>query len=158
MYIPGSNNRVNIQNKENIELIEDADWGMSTNLEAAFELLLKTAIKGKLASEDMPEALVIVSDMQINCVRGLDGNQRMTFYDIMKKRYADAGYQMPHVVFWNVNAANPTFHATADTAGVSFVSGWSQNVFKQVMENIGTTPMDLLKAVLASDRYKDITA
>ena len=144
--------------RDNLRVVEQADWDGSTNLEAAFDLLLKTAKNGKLANEDMPEALVIVSDMQINCVDGLDSDHRMTFYEVMKERYEAAGYKMPHVVFWNVQATKPTFHATVDTAGVSMVSGWSVNVFKQVMENIGTTPLDLLNAVLTSDRYKDIVA
>jgi len=112
----------------------------STNLEGAFDLLLKTCIKGKVTAEEMPEAIIIVSDMQINCVRGVDRENNMTFYDVMKQRYNEAGYEMPQVVFWNVNASNPTFHAAKSTRGVSLVSGYSPNIFKQVMDNIGTTP------------------
>lgn len=131
----------------------------STDLEAAFDLLLKTCIKGKVAQEDMPDAIVIVSDMQINCVKGVDARtNRVTFYDVMAQRYADAGYKMPQVVFWNVNAENPTFHAAKSVNGVSLVSGYSVNIFKQVMENIGTTPMELMMAVVNAERYKDIVA
>lgn len=144
--------------RDNINIVRRADWGGSTNLEGAFDLLLRTCIDGKVTQEDMPDAIVIVSDMQINCVRGLDSEHRMTFYDVMQQRYADAGYKMPQVVFWNVNASNPTFHATKSASGVSMVSGYSPNVFKQVMDNIGTTPYELMMAIVNSERYKDIVA
>lgn len=130
----------------------------STNLEAAFDLLLRTCKRGNVSQEDMPDSIVIISDMQINCVQGLDSDNRMTFYDVMNRRYEEAGYKMPQVVFWNVNAQNPTFHASASTKGVSLVSGYSPNVFKQVMENIGTTPLELMMAVINDERYKDIVA
>lgn len=130
----------------------------STNLEGAFDLLLKTCKNGNVAKEDMPDAILVISDMQINCVEGLDRDNRMTFYDRMKKRYNIAGYEIPQVVFWNVNASNATFHASASSAGVSLVSGYSPSVFKQVMENIGTTPYELMMAIVNSERYKDIVA
>lgn len=76
----------------------------------------------------------------------------------MKKRYNEAGYEMPQVVFWNVNAENATFHASKSAHGVSMVSGFSPNVFKQVMENIGTTPYELMMAVVNSERYSGISA
>lgn len=130
----------------------------STNLEGAFDLLLNTCVKGNVPQADMPDAIVIVSDMQIDCVDGVDRNNNMPFYDVMKKRYNEAGYEMPQVVFWNVNAMNPTFHAARSTRGVSMVSGFSTNIFKQVMDNIGTTPYELMMAVVNDERYKDIVA
>lgn len=143
---------------DNLNIVKRAPWGGSTNLESAFNLLLKTAVNGNVTQEEMPQAIVIVSDMQVNCVRGLDSNNRITFYDAMKDKYRAAGYEMPHVVFWNVNSNRATFHASMSDNGVSLVSGWSVNIFKQVMENIGTTPMELLQAVLSDERYKDIIA
>ena len=144
--------------KDNYNIVQKAPWGGSTNLEAAFNLLLRTCINGGVTQEEMPDAIVIVSDMQINCVRGLNTSNRMTFYDAMKQKYEQAGYKMPQVVFWNVNALNSTFHASKEDAGVSLVSGYSANVFKQVMENIGTTPYELMMTVVNSERYKDIVA
>lgn len=150
-------NGINLSHK--YENILEAEWGNSTNLEAAFNLLLEICKKNNVSNDDMPDALVIVSDMQINhCVDGVS-NERITFYDAMKRKYAAAGYDMPQVVFWNVNAVSPAFHASMDTAGVSLVSGYSPAIFKTVMESIGTTPMELmLKAVINNERYADISA
>jgi len=132
----------------------------NTNLEAGFELLLDTSLKNKVPVEDMPDAIVVISDMQIDPyeIRGIDENNRLTFYDEMKKRYESAGYKIPQVVFWNVNASNPTFHATHDTAGVSLVSGFSTNIYKQVMDSLGTTPYELMMQVVSSERYSKVVA
>lgn len=145
--------------KDNYKIAMDSPVNYnSTNLEAAFDLLLKTCVRHEVPQEDMPDSILVISDMQINCVQGIGADKRLTFYDVMARRYEDAGYKMPQVVFWNVNALNATFHATADTKGVSLVSGYSPNVFKNVMENIGTTPMELMWAVINNERYKDIVA
>ena len=137
--------------------IMNAPWGGSTDLEAAFNHLLEICKRSNVSAEDMPEALIIVSDMQINCVRGMDGD-RCTFYDAMAKRFEDAGYKMPQIVFWNVNAENATFHASADVHGATLVSGYSPAIFKTVMESIGSSPVELMLKVLNSPRYAEITA
>lgn len=144
--------------KQKVDSINKADWDGSTDLEAAFYLLLDTATDAKLSQEDLPKALIIISDMQINCVEGVDCNNRMTFYDTMKLRYEEAGYTMPQVIFWNVNAQRATFHASASSEGVSLVSGFSVNVFKSVMDSIGTTPFELMMNVVNNERYADIKA
>ena len=144
--------------KEKYKKFEQAPWGGSTDLEAAFNTLLNIAINNKLTQEDMPEAIIIVSDMQINCVKGIDYDNRMTFYDKMSDLYKQHGYNMPAVTFWNVNAVSPAFHASHDTRGASLVSGYSVNILKQVLENIGTTPFELMMKVVNSERYKDVQA
>lgn len=133
-----------------------ADWGGSTNLEAVFNKILEMGIKYHIAQEDMPESICVISDMQINDYGYQNGN--LTFTDVMKRKYEQAGYKLPHVIYWNVNAVNPTFHAAKSDSGVSLVSGYSPNIMKQVMDNIGKTPLDLMNDILTSDRYKNITA
>jgi hypothetical protein len=145
--------------------VTQADWAGSTNLEAVFDKILDMGIKYHIAQEDMPEAICVISDMQINCGwggsllgDGVDGKGFMSFTDVMKRRYEQAGYRLPHVIYWNVNAMNPTFHAAMSDNAVSLVSGYSPNIMKQVMDNIGKTPMDVMNDVLNSERYKNIVA
>lgn len=144
--------------KHKYDNIRRAPWGGSTNLEAAFNELLRICVKGHVSQEDMPEALIIISDMQIDCVDGLTNDGKITFYEHMSREYEKAGYKLPQVVFWNVNASNPTFHATATQNGASMVSGYSPAVFKSVMQNIGVSPLDLMMEIVNSDRYSKITA
>lgn len=127
-------------------------WQGSTNLEAAFQLVLDIAIANHVQPDDMPESIIVISDMEIDCcARG-----SWTFYDLMKKRYEDSGYRIPNIVFWNVQSRHDTFHVDGKRQGVQLVSGASPSVFKQVMGMIGTTPVENMYAVLNSERYAAI--
>ena len=75
----------------------------------------------------------------------------------MKRRYQAAGYSIPEVVFCNGNAANATFHVTRNDNSVSLVSGYSTNIFRDVMENIGATPYELMMKVVNSEWYREIS-
>lgn len=141
---------------EKINSLMNADWGYSTNLESAFQLVLNICVENNLAQGDVPEALVVISDMQINSCSGYSG--RMTFYDKMNEKFHKAGYEMPQLVFWNVNAKSASFLAQKDAAGATLISGYSTNVFKQVLDCIGMSPEDFMMEVVNSERYKDIKA
>lgn len=134
---------------DKVSLLNDAPWGGSTNLEAAFDTVLKAAVNGKVAPEDMPEALVVITDMEIDAY----GGSKTTFTDAMKERFELAGYKMPTIVWWNVNARMDTFHAEYKDDSVRFISGCSASIFKSLCENMGTTPMELMLSTLNSERY-----
>ncbi len=146
--------------KQKFENIYKAPWGGSTDLEGAFEELLDICQTHNVKPDEMPDALVVISDMQINsCTWDTVGvDNKLTFYEQMSKMYEEAGYRLPQVIFWNVNAVNPSFHASATQGGVSLVSGYSPAVFKAVMQNIGKTPLDLMLSIVNSERYANIVA
>lgn len=126
----------------------------NTNLEAAFDLILKTAIANKTPAEQLPKALVVISDMQIDPyqVRGAD-----TFHETFAKKFAAAGYEIPNVVYWNVNSERDTFHADAYRKGVQLVSGHSATTFKNVIQSLDKTPLEAMLDVILSDRYAAVT-
>lgn len=142
--------------------LDDKSWGRSTNLEAAFNLLLTTLVKNDVSVEDMPKALIVVSDMHINRASSEfknDGDSediKTTFTYRMKDKFAAYGYEMPQLVYWNVNSANPVFHASKSDNGVTLVSGFSTNVLSQVFSNLGKTPYEMMVETLNSDRYSRI--
>ena len=137
---------------QKIDYIRRADWGMSTNLEAAFDLILDTAVKGNVPQAEMPKALIVVTDMEID-----EGtNSSWLFYDEMKARFEEAGYQIPTVVFWNVESRHDTFHADADRKGVQLVSGHSTSTFKMLLKCLDMTPTEMMLEVLNSERYAPI--
>ena len=78
------------------------------------------------------------------------------FYTQMKNDFANAGYDIPNIVFWNVNSRNDTYHAVSKYEGVQLMSGQSASVFKTMLENIGTTPYQAMLNVLNSEVYNDI--
>ena len=128
--------------------------GYDTNLEKAFDSILTAAIRYKIPVEDMPKALVVISDMEINsyCIGG-----SKTFYDTFYKKFTDAGYPMPNVVFWNVNSTHDVFHADSERKGVQLVSGHSASTFKNVLYSLNKTPIEAMMDVLTSERYAPIT-
>jgi hypothetical protein len=76
-----------------------------------------------------------------------------SFYDEMRNRYEQAGYQIPNVVFWNVESRHDVFHADATRKGVQLCSGQSPSTFKVLMASIGMSPDEMMMQVLGSERY-----
>lgn len=138
---------------QKIRNINKADWDMNTDLEAAFDEVLSIAIKNNIPSEEMAKSIIVVSDMEIDYCTSND----WTFYDFMKKKYNDNGYDIPNIVFWNVNSRNDIFHSDKDRKGVQLCSGQSVTVFKQLMNSIGKTPVEMMESVINSERYLPIT-
>lgn len=124
-------------------------WGMTTNLEAVFSLILKSAIDNEVPHRDMPNKIFIVSDMQFNrCVTSHE-----SVFECFKDRFAQHGYNLPDIVFWNVNAQVGKQPVTMNEQGVQLVSGLSPSIFKNIMGAELETPMDLMMNVLNGERY-----
>lgn len=141
-----------------------ADWGMSTNVEAAMDLILDTAKRNHLSQEDLPARLYIFSDMEFNeCMR--DNSTRgysywdsrrnghpnfETLFETIEKRFKSAGYEMPHITFWNLACRNEkNIPAIGDK--FNYISGFSMSQMESVMA--GKTAIDMMLDVLNSKRY-----
>ncbi|NTW21283.1 MAG: DUF2828 family protein, partial [Nostocales cyanobacterium W4_Combined_metabat2_030] len=107
---------------QKIRSLNFSDWAMSTNVNAALQLVLDTGLRNKLPQDEMPSKLIIVSDMQFDqCVENSrDGG----LFNTIEKKFLEAGYDMPQIVFWNVNATAKTA-PTFSKQGVALVSGFS---------------------------------
>lgn len=128
----------------------------NTNLEAAFMLILETAISNNLSADEIPKTLVVVSDMQFDSP-SCTGGRRMTFLDSMEALYARHGYTMPNIIFWNVHSRLDTFQATSDHRGVQLASGQSPSVFKSILKNVGLNPYEVMVNTLSNPVYDCIT-
>lgn len=138
---------------EKLNSIEINDWGQNTDLKAAFNLILKIAEENNVPADEMPKSLIVISDMEIDYC----GNREWTFYDKMKHKFEKHGYQIPSIIFWNVNSRHDVFHADAKRKGVQLCSGQSTTVFKQLMGCINFTPIEMMEKVINSERYEPIT-
>ncbi len=138
---------------DRVQELSQADWEMNTNIQAAFDLIFATATKNKVPAKDMLTHLFIVSDMQFDS-HYVNGN--MTNFDVIKAKYASHGYDMPILVFWNVNSFNKETPVTKNDKGVFLVSGASPSIFKSALNTRATTPYELMLDVLNSDRYAAI--
>ncbi len=107
-------------------------------------------MRNKSNPEEMPSTLYVISDMEFdNCV------QDMTNFEAIEKMYAQTGYKIPNIVFWNVNAHQKQVPVEQNQQGVTLVSGYSPSTFKLAVEN--KTPYDLMLDVINSERYSTIT-
>ena len=136
---------------EKIKQMAYAKWEMNTNLHAAFDQLLQIAVRGKALQEDMPEVLLLLSDMQFDrCTRYDDRAVEM-----IARKYSQAGYTMPKIVFWNLNSGYGNSPVTFDSRGTAHISGFSPSIMKSVLANDleDFTPYNVMLKTLMQDRY-----
>lgn len=143
-----------------------ADWGGSTNIEATFDLMLNTALTEHIVPEDMPERLYIFSDMEFNhCISTgrpngdrwgygeyHDQDSMETLLEGIAKKWANAGYKLPHTIFWNLDARQDNVPALGGR--FSYISGFSMNMVEQILS--GKDGIDIMLDKLGSERYKVI--
>lgn len=125
-----------------------------TNIEATFDLILRTAVNGNMSQEDMPRNILIISDMEFNAAVGFNKPDETLFATISKK-YEKHGYKLPRLVFWNVNSRTGTIPVKENELGVALVSGFSVNIVNMVMSD-KLDAYECLLDVLNSERYEPI--
>lgn len=127
-----------------------SNWDMNTDLVKAMDKILKTAKDGNVPQEEMPEMLLILSDMQFDqCARFDDSAMNM-----IRRKFEAAGYEMPKIVFWNLNAAD-NVPAKYDERGVALVSGFSPAIMKAVLsgDTDQFTPEAIMMKAIMVPRY-----
>lgn len=126
----------------------------NTNLTAVFDLILSAAVKNNVAQEDLPQKLYIISDMEFDaCVN--DASE--TVFENARRQYAKYGYELPQIVFWNVQSRNRQQPVTMNDRGVALVSGCSPRIFSMAMEGV-LDPYAFMLSVLNAERYAPICA
>ena len=126
-------------------------WAMDTNLNAAFENILKTGLSKNVSDEEMPKILLILSDMQFNqCARYDDSAINM-----IRRKYEEAGYTMPKIVFWNLASKTNNIPVKFDENGTALVSGFSPSVLKAILKADleQFTPKNIAVNTLMNSRY-----
>lgn len=132
-----------------IHNLSRAAWQMNTDLMAVFKTVLDAGLMNDVPAEDMPQKLIIVSDMQFDqCCRS---NKRTNFGQI-QKLYRKAGYEMPQLVFWNVNSYGDV-PIKAHNTGTCLVSGCSPSILKSVLTDSVLTPVDTMNETVYTERY-----
>jgi hypothetical protein len=135
----------------------------NTDLEAGMDLILKVAVENQVSQEELPAYLIVCSDMHFDAADENSGrgggwgyervSVKKTFHTSMKEKFARAGYEMPTIVYWNVSERAPVVQAKANDSGVVLVSGASASTFRDIMNNLGTTPMEAMLQILNSEQY-----
>jgi hypothetical protein len=137
-----------------VEKVASAGVGYSTNLEAAFNKILETAVFYKIPKNQMPKTLVVISDMEID--RYMRPGRHWDFLKVMEARFNAKGYALPKIVMWNVNARKDT--VLSQDERTIFISGQSASSFKTLCQNLdGVTAYELMLQVLNGPAYAKVT-
>ena len=123
---------------------------LNTDLGLAFKELLSFSSKNNVPAEDMPEYLLILSDMQFDyhSIRGKD----VSALKMIKNEYKKAGYEMPKLVFWNLKSYD-NVPAKFNSDGVALISGFSPSIMKSVLGTKNFNPMDVMLETIMNERY-----
>jgi hypothetical protein len=145
----------------------------NTNIEKVFDLILTSAMRNHMDQEDLPANILIISDMEFDaCATSGAPKVRSssiwgyyydttrnaptpTLFDTIARKYHNAGYKMPRLVFWNVNSRTGTIPVKENELGVALVSGFSTNIAKMVMSG-KIDPFECLLETLNSERYNPV--
>lgn len=138
----------------------------NTNIEATFDLILETAIKNRMKQEDLPKNILIITDGEFDAMTGpcswgfynrekdFKAPNNALFNDI-KRRFKEAGYDMPRLIFWNVASRTNTIPLKENALGVALVSGFSPAIANMVLSN-KLDPWVCLLEALADKRYEPV--
>lgn len=127
-----------------------------TNIEAVFDLILTTAINNHMTQDEIPQNILILSDMEFNMATSTYRHRlNATLFDTIAQKYAEHGYKLPRLVFWNLNSRTGTIPVKQNDMGVALVSGFSVNVLNMVMSG-KLDPYEVLVDTLNSKRYDPI--
>jgi hypothetical protein len=135
---------------QKIKQMVESNWGMNTDLIKALDKVLKVAKDGAVPQEEMPEVLLIMSDMQFDACARFDDSAMKA----IERKFTDAGYEVPKIVFWNLNA-HENVPVKYDTRGVALVSGFSPSIMVSVLggDTDNFTPEAIMLKTLMVDRY-----
>ena len=145
---------------DKVKRIYDANLCENTNIEATFDMLLNTAIRNHCTQDELPQSLIVISDMEFD--QGTSegwGYNRTTFnaktlMEKIREKWAAHGYRLPHLIYWNVQARQNNIPEDIGCGLVSYVSGMSPSIFDTIMS--GKSGYDLMMEKLDSSRYECI--
>lgn len=138
-----------------------AEWAMSTNLEVVFKLVLSKAKASNVSEDEMPTMILILSDMEFNLATNSyrsKSDWNPTAQEMIRTMYEDAGYNMPNIVYWNIQSRgdnNKPVHF--DTNGTALVSGFSPALLTNLLGGKDMTPISMMMSVIDSERYSVVT-
>jgi len=143
----------------NLNIMRKYNDCSNTNIEATFDLILDTAVKNHMSQEEIPNTVLIISDLEFDGVvsgSAFWGERVPTvnkaLFEVIRERFEAKGYKLPKLVFWNVNSRTGTIPLTENEMGVILLSGFSKNLMQLVMSS-ELDPYNALVQQLNVPRY-----
>lgn len=140
--------------KEKIRYVSSMRINDNTDISAVFKLILDTAISNNLKQNDLPKRILIISDMEFDT---LNSSFYSNGYDVkdferIKKDFEFYDYNMPKLIFWNVESRTNTIPMKKNKEGVFLISGFSDKRLEMIMSEQKEPYLALLETI-NSKRY-----
>lgn len=151
--------------KDRFRQMSCADWGMNTNLEAAYKLILNQAVKHNVPQDEMPTQILILSDMEFDEATSTRGGWynsgtvpewNPTAQEMVKKMFTDAGYEMPNIIYWNIQSRGENVPVRFDEQGTALISGFSPSIMTSLLSGASMTPVSIMMETIGKERYSRI--
>lgn len=127
--------------REKYQFISKFNDYTNTSIEKVYRLILNVYSNPKFKKEDALDRIVIISDMEFDC---LEEDDEISTFEFFKNEFEKLGYKLPEVVFWNVRARSTHLPVTMNEANVKLVSGASSSIIDMVTKNDSTTPYEMM--------------
>ena len=145
---------------ERLTQLERADWGMNTDLQATFKLILDQAVIHNVPESEMPTKVLILSDMEFDQATSGQWDSvtewNPTAQRMIKGMYEESGYKMPGIVYWNIQSRQDNVPTSFDEMGTALVSGFSPSIMKSILSCEELTPYKMMMETIGSARYEPI--
>jgi hypothetical protein len=134
---------------------------MSTNIEKVYSLILNNAKANNIPQDMMPTKLLILSDMQFDTATNSRWNRgskwNPTSQQMVEEMYEESGYELPQIIYWNLNASMSNFPVEFDKMGTALISGFSPSILKSVLGGAEMTPESIMMKTIDAERYNVIS-
>ena len=146
--------------RDKLEICDAYDDCSNTDLKAVFDLILETAIEHDLKQEELPNNILIVSDMEFDSMTSChywsnsqsSVAETKTLLESINAEYQMNGYKMPRLIFWNVCSRTNSIPLQENEAGVTLVSGFNPAVYNMVLSD-ELDPYKCLLEQINAERY-----
>ncbi len=138
---------------EKVHYLMNYDDCSNTSIEKVYQLILSVYQSEKFSKEDALDQVIIISDMEFDCLTNPKKTNQSTF-DYFKKEFKKLNYPMPQLVFWNVNAGGH-LPVKQDENGVYLISGASQNIINMIMNHEDLNPYQFMMKTLEKYSFID---
>lgn len=150
--------------RERYSQLSSSDWGMNTNIEKVFSLILDQANKNSVPQEQMPTKILILSDMEFDAATSSSGwgvekspEWNPTAQQMIENMYSESGYKMPQIIYWNIQSRSNNLPVRFDQGGTALISGFSPSILKSILKGDIVSPQKIMDETIMSERYKNIT-
>ncbi|OIT27549.1 hypothetical protein A4A49_21303 [Nicotiana attenuata] len=140
--------------RSKVGFVRNMEWGMNTDFQKVFDLILQVAVDGKLKEDEMIKKVFVFSDMEFDQA---SANPWETDYETIVRKFTKKGYGncVPQIVFWNLRDSRAT-PVPANQKGVALVSGFSKNLLTLFLEERDFHPEAIMEAAISGEEYQKL--